>query len=279
MTTRSLFAMLAAATLTLAVAASAVAHDMEGMDMGNSGDSSNSGAFGQMGKHMDMGPHMTMTPVRAATPQDTARAEQIISEMREKLGKYQDYKAAEADGYLPYMESVPQDVYHFANHQQTAAEYLGDIDIARPGALLYEKKTFGGYRLVGAMYSAPASYTPEQLDKIIPLGIARWHAHTNICLPAGITEKDVFAGNVHRARPDITSTSDRNGGWNAGAGERMRFGYFADPRFGFNGTISTQAECEAAAGNFHPQIFGWMVHAYPFAGTDDLKVSFGTDAP
>src|SRR5690242_17030683 len=171
---RNLLAIVAAAAIALALATSVLADDMEGMDMGGSGgDSSNSGAFSQMGKHMDMGPHMTMTPVRATSPQDTARAQQILGEMREKLAKYQDYKAAEADGYLPYMESVPQDVYHFANQQQTAAEYLGDIDIARPGSLLYEKKTFGGYRLVGAMYSAPASYAPEQLDNVIPLGIAR----------------------------------------------------------------------------------------------------------
>jgi hypothetical protein len=27
------------------------------------------------------------------------------------------------------------------------------------------------------------------------------------------------------------------------------------------------------------QIFGWMVHVYPFAGTDDLKVAFGVDPP
>jgi hypothetical protein len=45
------------------------------------------------------------------------------------------------------------------------------------------------------------------------------------------------------------------------------------------GTIADAGECEAVGGNFHPQIFGWMVHVYPFAGTDDLKVAFGMDAP
>jgi hypothetical protein len=212
-----------------------------------------------------------MTSTRAATPDDTARAQQIMQTMRSQLAKYSDYKVAESDGYLPYMETVPQDVYHFTNKQETQAEYLGDVDLKRPGSLLYEKKSFGGYQLVGAMYSAPPNYTPEQLDKLIPLGLARWHAHTNICLPAGITEADVMNGRI---------TTHLNAAV-VGEGRHPdpRLGYYADQRFGFMGTISNPGECEAVGGNFYPQIFGWMVHVYPFAGTDDLKVAFGMDAP
>lgn len=272
---RTLLNVVSAVALFGALAISgALAHDMDGMDMGTdsggSGDAS-SGAVGGMGKHMDMGPHMTMTKLRAPTPADTERAAQIMKTMREQLSKYQDYKVAEADSYLPYMESVPQDVYHFSNKDQTQAEYLGDIDIKRPGSLLYEKKTFGGYKLVGAMYSAPPNYTPDQLDKIIPLGLTRWHAHTNICLPSGISEDDVMNG---RITPHANARA-------AGMGRHTdpRVGYFADQRFGFLGTISEAGECESVGGNFHPQIFGWMVHVYPFAGTDDLKVAFGMDAP
>ena len=58
-----------------------------------------------------------------------------------------------------------------------------------------------------------------------------------------------------------------------------RLGYFADQRFGFTGTIYEAGECEGVGGTFHPLIFGWMVHVYPFADTDDLKVAFGLDAP
>lgn len=270
--TTSAIALLAAALIV----APAFADDMQGMDMG--GDSSNS-AFNQMGKHMEMGPHMTMTPMRAATPADTQRAEEILEKVRTALAKYKDYKAAEADGYEPFMESVPQDVYHFANRQQTGAEYLGDIDLAHPGSLLYEKKTFGGYKLVGVMYSAPPDYTPEQLDKIIPLGIAQWHAHTNICLPAGVTVQDVMNGRVMPPRPDVTSVSEMNHGRSASNGDamRMRMGYVADDRFGFQGTIADQATCESSSGDFQKQIFGWMVHVYPFS--DDLKASFGQEAP
>src|SRR5260370_23974284 len=168
------------------------------------------------------------------------------------------------------MESVPQDVYHFSNRELTAAEYMGDFDLARPGSLLYEKKTFGGYKLVGAMYDAPAGDTPEQLDALIPLSLSHWHAHTNICLPKGITEADVMNGNVAaRMRPDISSGAraptefGRGGG--AGDAVRRRAGYLADPRFGFTRTISNQADCDAADGNFHKPIFGVKVHLFPVA--------------
>jgi hypothetical protein len=162
MNKRTLLIVVSAAVLVGALAISgALAHDMEGRDMGNdsggSGDAS-TGAVGGMGKHMDMGAHMTMTKLRAPTPADSERAAQIMQTMRDQLSKYQDYKVAQADGYLPYMEKVPQDVYHFTSKQQTQAEYLGDPDLKHPGSLLYEKKTFGGYKFVGAMYSAPPNY-------------------------------------------------------------------------------------------------------------------------
>jgi hypothetical protein len=259
--------------------AQATAHDMDGMDMGSGG--SDTGAMGQMGAHMKMSDHMRMTESRPMTPADTQRGEQIIATMRAKLSKYEDYKLAMADGYLPYMESVPQDVYHFSNRAATVAEYMGDFDLAHPGSLLYEKKTLGGYKLVGAMYDAPATDTPDQLDALIPLGLSHWHAHTNICLPRGVTEADVINGNVgNNMRPDISSAVDSPRGMSRGTLEaaRLRFGYLADTRFGFAGTISNQADCEAVGGSFHKQIFGWMIHVYPFA-SDDLKVAFSTEAP
>jgi hypothetical protein len=273
----------AIALIVIASVSFAVAHDMDGMDMDSASDSGGAGAMGQMGAHMKTSDHMTMTESRPMTPADTQRGEQIVATMRAKLAKYEDYKVAIADGYLPYMESVPQDVYHFSNRELTAAEYMGDFDLAHPGSLLYEKKTFGGYKLVGAMYDAPAGDTPEQLDALIPLSLSHWHAHTNICLPKGVTEADVINGNVAaRMRPDISSAVDAPQGFgrSSGSGDsvRMRVGYLADPRFGFTGTISNQADCEAADGTFHKQIFGWMIHVYPFA-SEDLKVTFSTEAP
>jgi hypothetical protein len=263
--------------LATMVASPAFAHDMGAMD--NDSGASETGATGQMGSHMKISDHMTMTEARPATPADTARGEEIIKTAREKLAKYQDYKVALADGYQPYMESVPQDVYHFSSRSATASEYMGDFDLARPGSLLYEKNTFGGYKLVGAMYDAPPADTPEQLDKLIPLSLSHWHAHTNICLPKGVTEQDVFNGEVHPAGKPIPSAMDRMPGGRGGSSAlRMRFGYLADPRFGFTGTISDEGSCEAVGGTFHKQIFGWMIHVYPFT-SDDVRVAFSTEAP
>ena len=40
-------------------------------------------------------------------------------------------------------------------------------------------------------------------------------------------------------------------------------------KFGLQGSISTQQECEAAGGTFMPHVFGWMVHVYPWEKTPD----------
>jgi hypothetical protein len=277
MASRRLVLLMASAFIAAALTRSAFAHDMGAMDHDDSSsneEGNGPGAMGQMGSHMKMGEHMTMTESRAATPEDTARGELIIKTMRANLTKYQDYKVALADGFLPYMESVPQDVFHFSSRAASFAEYRGDFDLARPGSLLYEKQTLGGYKLVGAMYSAPPTDDPAQLDKLIPLSLSHWHAHTNICLPAGVTEDDVINGRITPSHPRFASSLDRN----MNHGLQMRLGYLADTRFGFTGTIFEQPECEAVSGTFYKQIFGWMVHVYPFV-SDDLKVAFSTEAP
>lgn len=278
---RALRTIIAAASIIMVAAAPAIAQGMDGMDMSASSGASQTSAADAMGGHLMMGAHMTMTEARPETAADQARAHEIIETMRRDLSKYKDYKVAEADGYKPFQPTVPQEIYHFANRDLTVAEYLGNFDLAHPGSLLYEKEPLGGWKLVGAMYDGPPNSTPEQLDKLIPLGVGRWHAHTNICLPAGITKQDVLNGNVGaRMRPDITSAIDRPQARSLSDGEatRMRYGYMADPRFGFAGTITTAAECAAVGGNFHPQIFGWMIHVYPFA-SDDPKIAFSTEAP
>ena len=84
------------------------------------------------------------------------------------------------------------------------------------------------------MFTAPKWVSEESLDKRIPLSIAQWHAHVNICLPQ---KKDM-------------QTAD----WK---------------KFGPKGSILTEAECKQAGGRFVPQLFGWMVHVYPFAETPE----------
>jgi hypothetical protein len=42
-------------------------------------------------------------------------------------------------------------------------------------------------------------------------------------------------------------------------------------QFGLRGSIATQEACDAAGGTFHPVIFNWMVHVYPFE-KDQAKI-------
>ncbi len=208
--------------------------DMPGMDMGSGADdhtSADAMHSMQPGHHMD-GAHMHMTPPRPASPEDLARADQIAVTLRGAIEPYRDYRAAIADGYRIFLPNVPQDIYHFTNYWNGYLESF-TFDPARPTSLLYEK-TADGYRLVGAMYTAPKGDTLDQLNERVPLGVARWHAHTNLCMPPG---KDM-------AHAD----------W---------------ARFGLTGSISTAEACGAAGGRFYPQIFGWMVHVYPFEPTRD----------
>jgi hypothetical protein len=64
----------------------------------------------------------------------------------------------------------------------------------------------------------------------VPLSVARWHRHINLCLP-------------HRG------TDLRTVDWR---------------KFGPRGSITTETAC-AAAGVFYPQLFGRMVHVHPWA--------------
>ena len=180
----------------------------------------------QTGHRMN-GAHMRMTPARQATPEDLARADEIASALRSSIERYKDYRLALADGYRIFLPNLPQPQYHFNNYWNGYLEAF-TFDPARPTSLLY-KKTKNGYELAGAMYTAPRGATLEQLNERVPLGIAQWHAHTNLCMPQ--------AGRATKA--------DRK-------------------RFGLTGSISTPQACKEAGGRFYPQVFGWMVHVYPF---------------
>ncbi|HEV2169841.1 MAG TPA: hypothetical protein VGR40_02780, partial [Candidatus Binatus sp.] len=139
------------------------------------------------------------------------------------------------------------------------------------------KNSNGDYELVGAMYSAPVNDTEDDLNNLVPLSIARWHQHTNICLPNGITLDDLLRNEIGAGHSDLPGTIPVAA--NPEALQRDKnFGVFADGRFGFTGKIADPQSCAAAGGHFLPVAFGWMVHVYPFAG-DDINVAFGMDVP
>jgi hypothetical protein len=180
----------------------------------------------------DAGRHMRMTAPRAARAGDEARAAAVAAEARRAIEKYRDYRAALRDGYEILLPHVPQKMYHF-NNLSHYAEAERRFDAARPTSLLYEKEG-DGYRLIGVMYTAPAGLTEDELDGRVPLSVAAWHQHVNVCLPPGDPLRNLFGGG---------------------------------PGFGLDGSISTEAGCRQAGGRFYPRLFGWMVHLYPYERT------------
>jgi hypothetical protein len=179
--------------------------------------------------HMDMGPHMKMTTLRDLKPGDQEKADQVVEAARRAADKYQDYKAALADGYKIFLPKLPQKQYHFTNYRY-AFEAALRFNPEHPTSLLYEKHG-EDYKLIGVMYTAPKNANWNQLDQRIPLSIAQWHAHVNMCVPPDDKKREVLGPNA---------------------------------KFGLAGSIATKEECDAAGGKFMPQIFGWMVHVYPF---------------
>lgn len=182
--------------------------------------------------HHHNGLHMRMTAIRAPMPGDEERAEKVVASLRTSIEMYKDYHAALAAGYKPFLPNLPQKEYHFTNNWHGFLEAF-TFDAARPTSLLY-KKTSDGYELAGAMFTMPKNASEDQLDARVPLSVASWHLHTNLCMPRKGQEK----------------SSD----WT---------------KFGLAGSIATPESCTEAGGRFFPSIFGWMVHVYPYEYSQD----------
>ena len=184
-----------------------------------------------------MAGHMYMTTLRAPQPGDQQKADAIVIAAKAAMEPYQDYHKALADGYVIFLPNVPQPMYHFTKHEYGFAAAF-QFDPSKPTSLLYKKTPDGGYKLVGAMYTDRVRATEDELNERIPLSIAHWHQHINFCK----------------------------------APEGQKASYFGpDAKFGLLGSIHTKEACEAAGGEFHPHIFGWMVHVYPYE-TDPKKI-------
>ena len=176
--------------------------------------------------------HLYMSAPRPSNAADLERASEIAAKLREGIAKYKDYHVALGEGFTIFMPNLPQKEYHFTSYANAIAGRTL-FDPALPTSLLY-KKTSTGYELVGAMYTMPKSATEDQLNERVPLSVATWHLHTNLCMPP----RDQF----------------RTADWS---------------RFGLHGTIATQSACDAAGGKFSPVIFGWMVHVYPYESSTE----------
>jgi hypothetical protein len=190
-----------------------------------------------MGARMAEDAHMRLTAQRRGSAADTARAQALVAEMRRALAKYQDVHVAEADGFRRFLPGVKQPIYHFTKWQWGLEAMFG-FHPDKPTSLLYREAPDGDLVLVGAMYTAPARATEDELDARIPLSVARWHEHVNWCLPP------------------------------RGATQRWREVQGGHPVFGPRSPIATKAACDAVGGRFRGRVFGWMVHVQAFASDD-----------
>ena len=180
--------------------------------------------------------HMDFTSLRPGNDADEARAAVLVTDLQHALAKYKDYHVAEADGFKPFHPEIKaQKVVHFTRSWYgLKASFTFNPD--EPTSLLYQRTPDGGYKLIGAMYTDRKAATPDELNQRVPLSVARWHRHVNICIPP-------------------ISTHMKSEDWT---------------KFGPAGSIATKEACDAVGGHFFPQIFGWMVHVYPWEPNPQL---------
>jgi len=180
--------------------------------------------------------HMDFTSLRPGNEGDDARAAVLVTDLQHALAKYKDYHVAEADGFKPFHPELKQQkVVHFTRNWY-ALKAAFTFSPTEPTSLLYQRTPDGGYKLIGAMYTDHKGASLDELNERVPLSVARWHRHVNFCIPA---------------RGVVLKTAD----WT---------------RFGPNGSIATKAACDAVGGRFYPQVFGWMVHVYPWETNPQL---------
>jgi hypothetical protein len=186
--------------------------------------------------------HMEMSPHAVATAADSARAASIARTLRAALLPFRDTSAAVAAGYRMFAPQLKnQKVYHFTSSWRGVEEAFR-FDATKPTSLLYTKGMDGTFSLVGAMYTAPKRFSPGQLDARVPLGIGHWHKHVNWCIPK------------------------------RGASQRWLERRNGEPVFGPDSPIATRDACDVVGGTFHDTLFGWMIHAYVFAGDDPASI-------
>ena len=190
--------------------------------------------------------HMELTPARSPTHADSVRATTVASELKRAIAKYADTTAAVADGYKMFLPNIKQQhVYHFTNNRHALGAAF-HFDATKPTSILYSRGADGGLHLVGAMYTMPKNVKLDRLNDRVPLSVARWHKHVNWCVP--------------KKGDEVRWLEQKNG----------------EPLFGPESAIATKAECDAARGDFHPSLFGWMIHANVFEGAS-LAAIFSDD--
>jgi hypothetical protein len=202
------------------------------------------GMMSVMGESMEaMTNHMCITPTRPELPGDQDRAKAVVDQVRIAIEKYKDYKKAIADGYIQANPTVDQPQFHFTNDAN--AKYADTVfDPTRPTSLLYYRTAQKRFTLEGVMFTTRPSASEDELNRRIPLSVARWHKHTNFCGAPANKVKEYF-------------------------GEHPKFGMF--------GSIHTRSACAADGGTFLPEVFTWMIHVFPYESDSKNQFSQNDD--
>jgi hypothetical protein len=182
--------------------------------------------------------HLRVLDRSSATAGDSARADLLVLEMRDGLGRYRDIAQARADGFRELATPDSVGITHLVNWRW-AVEEAFRFNPAKPTALVYRARRDGKRVLLGAMYTAPDGATPDALDRRVPVRIGRWHQHVDWCTPK-------------RGDDARWTETGRDGA----------------PKFGPASRIDTRQACDSVAGAFHPHVFGWMLHANVFASDE-----------
>ena len=179
--------------------------------------------------------HLLTTDRRPASAADSLRGDELVVAIRDAIGKYSATDRAVGDGYreVPDGDTTPLAIVHFFNWRYAVEEAVR-FNPAKPAGLIYRRGK-SGYRLLGATYTAPGASTEEVLDQRVPLSVAQWHQHVDLCVP----------------KPDDTAR------WS-------ELGPDDKPVFGPASAIDTKAACDSVAGVFKSRVFGWMVEARVF---------------
>ena len=182
--------------------------------------------------------HMCMTPAREPQPGDEERARAVVAQVKAAITKYKDYKKALGDGFVIANPKLDQPQFHFTNDANVRVADT-TFDPTRPSSLLYRRTPTQQYKLEGVMFTARNDATDDDLNRRIPLSVARWHKHTNFCAAPADKVKEYLG---------------------------------AHPKFGMFGSIHTKEACDAEGGVFYPVMFSWMIHVFPYE--DNLKDVF-----
>jgi cytochrome c556 len=214
--------------------------NMPGMNTGSAND------MKDMGPSMAaMAGHMYITPLRPVQPGDEEKVKAIVAQVRASIERYQDYKKAQADGYVIANPDVDEPQFHF-NNPANIAEAAKRFDPAKPSSLLYFKNRKLKYKLEGVMFTVPPNASEDELNSRIPLSVVRWHKHINFC---------------------------------AAPASRVQEYLGQHPKFGMFGSINTAAACKADGGTFYPVMFTWMIHVFPFETNLKNVFSMNDDVP